>query len=199
MAKHSKRKRRQEPTAQEVRWIGADKYVGQEPRSTGNKCQKYGVKTGEYKTYLRGAMKNRASSPALSLFMTFILFFMTFMPAPQAQGGRAGGAAPPTGTGAIIGRVLEAATTSGVAGTVVTLSGAGGSITQRVRVDSSGRFLFRDLPVGEFTVIARKAGFVGGAAGQRSPDGPSRPVELAEGERLTDLTLRLWQAGVIAG
>ena len=143
---------------------------------------------------------NRASSPALSLFMSFILF-MTFMAAPQAQGGRgrAEGAAPPTGTGVIIGRVVEAATTSGVAGTVVTLSGAGGAITQRVRVDSSGRFLFRDLPVGEFTVIARKAGYVGGAAGQRSPNGPSRPVELAEGERLKDLTLRLWQAGVIAG
>ena len=137
---------------------------------------------------------NRASSPALSLFMSLILF-MTFMPAPQAQGR----AAPPTGTGVIIGRVVEAATTSGVAGTVVTLSGAGGTITQRVRVDSSGRFLFRDLPVGEFTVIARKAGYVGGAAGQRSPNGPSRPVELAEGERLSDLTLRLWQAGVIAG
>jgi carboxypeptidase family protein len=146
-------------------------------------------------------MTSRTSSLIPALFMSFILV-MTFMPAPQAQGGRgrAGGAAPPpTGTGVIIGRVVEAATTSGVAGTVVTLTGAGGAVTQRIRVDSSGRFLFRDLPVGEFTVIASKAGYVGGASGQRSPNGPSRPVELAEGERLSDLTLRLWQAGVIAG
>jgi Carboxypeptidase regulatory-like domain len=118
------------------------------------------------------------------------------------QGGRGregGGPVPATGTGVIIGRVVEGNTTSAVAGTVVTITGAGGGVNQRVRVDSSGRFLFRDLPVGEFSVVATKSGYVGGAAGQRSPNGPTRPVELAAGERVSDLTLRLWQAGVIAG
>lgn len=143
----------------------------------------------------------RGPSQLLSLFMVFILF-MAFVFAPQAQGGRGregGGPVPVTGTGVIIGRVVEGNTTSAVAGTVVTITGAGGGVNQRVRVDSSGRFLFRDLPVGEFSVVASKSGYVGGAAGQRSPNGPTRPLELAVGERVSDLTLRLWQAGAIAG
>jgi hypothetical protein len=134
--------------------------------------------------------------------MTFILFMTLLLAPQQPQGGRGregGGPVPVTGTGVIIGRVVEGNTTSAVAGTVVTITGAGGGVNQRVRVDSSGRFLFRDLPAGEFSVVATKSGYVGGAAGQRSPNGPTRPVELAAGERVSDLTLRLWQAGVIAG
>ena len=113
--------------------------------------------------------------------MIFILF-MTLLSAPQQpQGGRGregGGPVPVTGTGVIIGRVVEGNTTSAVAGTVVTITGAGGGVNQRVRVDASGRFLFRDLPVGEFSVVATKSGYVGGAAGQRRPTGRRVPWSL---------------------
>jgi protocatechuate 3,4-dioxygenase beta subunit len=114
--------------------------------------------------------------------------------------GRAGGASPParTGSSVIAGRVVESASTSAVPSAVVTITGAGAA-PQRVQVDASGRFLFRDLPNGEFNIVAAKPGYFGGQAGQRLPGGPSRPVALGDGERLTDLTLRLWKAGAIGG
>ena len=114
--------------------------------------------------------------------------------------GRAGGAppAPRTGSGVIVGRVVDSTSTSAVPGAIVTVTGAGAA-PQRVQVDASGRFLFRDLPNGEFSIVAAKPGYVGGLAGQRLPSGPSRPLVLGEGERVSDLTLRLWKTGAIGG
>ena len=113
--------------------------------------------------------------------------------------GRAGGPPEPrTGTAAIIGRVVEADSTSAIAGAIVTVSGAGAS-PQRVQVDAEGRFVFRGLPTGDFQVMAARAGYVGGLAGQRLPNGPARPVQLVDGERLADVTLRLWKGGAIGG
>ncbi|HYN06913.1 MAG TPA: carboxypeptidase-like regulatory domain-containing protein [Vicinamibacterales bacterium] len=118
---------------------------------------------------------------------------------PGGRGGRAGGAPETrTGTGIVIGRVVEGVTNAGVPGAVVTIAG-GGAPQQRVRVDPNGRFVLRDLPSGEFNIGASKPGYVGGSAGQRLPNGPSRPVELADGGRLGDLTLRLWKGGAIGG
>jgi hypothetical protein len=85
-----------------------------------------------------------------------------------------------------------------VPGAIVTISG-GGAAPRRVLVEDGGRFLFRDLPAGEFNLMAAKAGYVGGTVGQRSPGGPLRPLELVDGERLTNVTLRLWRAGAIGG
>jgi carboxypeptidase family protein len=114
--------------------------------------------------------------------------------------GRAGGAppAPRTGSGVIVGRVVDSTSTSAVPGAIVTITGAGAA-PQRAQVDASGRFLFRDLPTGEFNIVAAKPGYVGGLPGQRLPSGPSRPLALGEGERLMDLTLRLWKTGAIGG
>lgn len=113
--------------------------------------------------------------------------------------GRAGGPPEPrTGTGLVIGRVVDGGSGNTVPGAIVTISG-GGAAPRRVQVEDGGRFLFRDLPAGEFSLMAAKAGYVGGAVGQRSPGGPLRPLELLDGERLTNLTLRLWKAGAIGG
>lgn len=122
-------------------------------------------------------------------------------PSGQLPVGRGRAGEPPeprTGTAAIIGRVVEADSKSAVAGAIVTVSGAGAS-PQRVQVDAEGRFVFRGLPGGDFQVMAAKAGYVGGLAGQRLSNGPARPVQLTDGERLADLTLRLWKGGAIGG
>jgi hypothetical protein len=124
-------------------------------------------------------------------------------PAGQGVGGRGRGAgaaseAPRTGTGLIVGRVVDGTSTRPITGAVVDLMGAGVS-AQRVRVDADGRFLFRDLPSGELMLVASKPGYLGGASGQRIPNGPTRPVDLGEGEKTGAVTLRLWKYGVIAG
>jgi hypothetical protein len=69
----------------------------------------------------------------------------------------------------------------------------------RVVADGQGRFLFRDLPAGSFTLSSNKTGYLGGESGQRTPNGPGRPVELGDGERLGNVTLRLWPYGIVSG
>ncbi len=103
-----------------------------------------------------------------------------------------------TGTGLIVGRVVEGTSTQGVPGAVVNLSGAGAK-PQRVQSDDDGRFVFRDLPAGTLVLMAIKTGYIGGMSGQRIARGPNRPVELADGERLGDVTLRLWKPGAVSG
>jgi Carboxypeptidase regulatory-like domain len=125
-------------------------------------------------------------------------------PVPQGPGGpgvgpgAAVGGAPRTGTALMVGRVVEGTTNRTVSEAIVQLIGAGAQ-AQRVVTDADGYFVFRNLPSGEFTVQAVKAGFLLGSSGQRVPRGPSRPIEVSDGERLGNVTLRLWKYGVISG
>jgi hypothetical protein len=66
-------------------------------------------------------------------------------------------------------------------------------------VGRDGRFVFRELRPGTYALVASRNGFFGGGAGQRTPTGPQRPVELADGDRVTDVALRLWRYAAISG
>jgi hypothetical protein len=69
----------------------------------------------------------------------------------------------------------------------------------RVMADGEGRFFFTDLHPGEYWLNASKDGYSPGIYGQRLARGQNQLLSLAEGERLTDVTLRVWKHGVIAG
>jgi hypothetical protein len=69
----------------------------------------------------------------------------------------------------------------------------------RVMTDAEGRFFFTDLHPGEYWLNASKDGYSPGIYGQRRAWGQSQLLSLAEGERLTDVTLGMWKHGVIAG
>ena len=69
----------------------------------------------------------------------------------------------------------------------------------RVMADGDGRFFFMDLPAGEYFLSASKEGYAAGSYNQRRPSGPSGRVPLREGEKRTDITLRVWKYAVIAG
>jgi hypothetical protein len=69
----------------------------------------------------------------------------------------------------------------------------------RVMADSEGRFFFADLPAGEFYLQAQKDGYAPGEYGDRRAWGQSLLLSLDVGERLTDIKLRVWKYGVIAG
>jgi len=121
------------------------------------------------------------------------------------------------GTAFILGRVVEAGTTTPVSGSTVRLSGAalGAKDTSRfsngvdggpreVVTGAHGDFLFRDLPAGAYALSASAPGFVNGAFGLGRPSqlvatlDAVRTIDLSEGEKLTAVLVPLWRkAGII--
>ena len=100
--------------------------------------------------------------------------------------------------GLVAGLVVRAGSTEPIPGALVTLAARGVEVG-RVIVDSRGRFLFSGLADGAYTVTASRPGFAGGTAYQREPLAPGRPVEIRQGQRVTDLSLPLWKLGTIDG
>ncbi|HYN07064.1 MAG TPA: carboxypeptidase-like regulatory domain-containing protein [Vicinamibacterales bacterium] len=127
-----------------------------------------------------------------------------------------------TGTGLIVGRVIDAGTGRPVGGALVSIGGSAppapgrtvvmnapggqpvtfgpsGPSMPRLMTDSEGRFVFRNLPKGAFNLTAVKPGYVDGAYGRLRPNGASQSLELGEGERLNDLTIRVFRFATISG
>ena len=116
----------------------------------------------------------------------------------------AAGAPPGPRTGMIVGQVVNASTGDPMGEAIVTLTlpkyfAHLTAPNGRVMADGEGRFFFTDLPAGEYFLQAQKDGYAPGTYGQRRAWGQSVPLSLAEGERLADVTLRVWKHGVIAG
>jgi len=136
-----------------------------------------------------------------------IALFVAMLPLPivaSAQIIPADSAPPGPRTGMIIGQVVDAATGAPVAEAIVRLTlpkyfEDPTTPKGRVMADGEGRFFFTDLHPGEYFLQATKDGYAPGTYGQRRATGQSQLLSLAEGERLTDVTLRVWKHGVIAG
>ena len=115
----------------------------------------------------------------------------------------------PAGTAVLAGQVIDETTKQPLGGVVVTLSlvsppgRAGGPATNVRRAsavsNAEGRFVFRDVPAGKFIVTSTLAGYSAGALGQMRIAGPSRPVDVAGGARVTDLVVRMWRLSTISG
>jgi hypothetical protein len=121
-----------------------------------------------------------------------------------AQGVPSDAAPPGPRTGLIVGQVVEAGTGAPVAEAVVnmTMPKYANNPTApkgRVMADADGRFFFADLPPGEYYLQATKDGHAPGTYGQLRPSGQSLRLALGEGERLADVTLRVWKYAAIAG
>ncbi len=119
------------------------------------------------------------------------------------------------GSAIILGKVVEAGTTTGVSGAIVTLSGpalgaassmfsngtAGGP--RRVMTDAQGQFLFRDLPAGRYVLESTASGYVGGTYGQTPL--PKRALDLVRALEVTDadkpltVTMQMSRLGGISG
>ncbi len=120
--------------------------------------------------------------------------------------------AAPSGSGLLLGQVVDADTGRPVAGAVVTLGGgppvqiaqatAGGQPSPQPTslTNAQGHFLFRDLAKSTYTLSMQAPGYLNSSYGQRRPDGgPSRSVDLADGQRAIDVVIRAWRVGVITG
>jgi hypothetical protein len=128
--------------------------------------------------------------------------------------------APAARDGVITGQVVDATTGKPVSAVVVSMSGGpifvreyGSGVPSlavrsglvnstgvpRILTGADGRFLFRDLPMGSFTITATKGGYAEGASGRRRPGGDARPVVLADAQRTMDVVVRVWKNAVITG
>jgi hypothetical protein len=122
-----------------------------------------------------------------------------------------------SGTAVLLGRVIEAGSTTGVAGAAVQLTGpALGSDTatfedgtsggpRRIIANTNGQFVFRNLPAGSYSISTTAAGYVPGAYGQtrviqfaRGLD-LVRTLQIRDGDRLVEATLLMWRMGGISG
>lgn len=121
------------------------------------------------------------------------------------------------GTGLIVGTVVDGDSGAVISAAVVTLgvggansgpppgfaSAAGSQQTDaqpRVMTADDGRFVFRDLPMGSFTLAVTKPGYVPGAYGRRSVSSTgSQVIDLADGQRMTDARIPIWKFASITG
>lgn len=139
-------------------------------------------------------------------------------PGDQGRGRANVQTAPLVATSVLVGRVIDAATGEPVAGATVNLNGgpprsappqpsgvnAGRAATPptvppRVLTDGQGRFAFRQLVRGNYSLSAEKIGYTGGAYGRTRPNGPSRPLQLDDNESMPDLVIRIFKLTSISG
>jgi protocatechuate 3,4-dioxygenase beta subunit len=65
--------------------------------------------------------------------------------------------------------------------------------------DQDGRYEFRDLPAGRFSLSVSKSGFVPMQYGQSRPFEPGKPIELAEGQAIDKANVSLPRGSVLSG
>jgi hypothetical protein len=103
-----------------------------------------------------------------------------------------------TGTGKLRGRIVAGDTGSVVRRAQVRVSGPDiGSKT--ALTDAEGRYEFKDLPAGRFTLSASKSGFVTMQFGQNRPFEPGRPIELVDAQVMDKADMSLPRGSVLAG
>jgi protocatechuate 3,4-dioxygenase beta subunit len=103
-----------------------------------------------------------------------------------------------TGTGRITGRILSAETGAPIRRAQVRISGP--EIGSKAALsDAEGRYEFRDLPAGRFSLSASKSGYVGVQYGQSRPFESGRPIELADKQVLDKADISMPRGSVISG
>jgi len=105
----------------------------------------------------------------------------------------------PTGTAMIRGRVVAGDTGSPLRRAQVRLSSSevrGGRVAQ---TDGDGRYEFRELPAGRYTLQASKAGYVNLSYGQRRPFEQGKPIELLDAQVVDKADFALPRGSAITG
>jgi hypothetical protein len=103
-----------------------------------------------------------------------------------------------SGTGRIRGRVLASDGAGPIRRAQVRISGPDVA-PKAALTDAEGRFEFRELPAGRFTLQATKSGFVNVQYGQTRPFESGKPIELADKQSLDNADISMPRGSVIAG
>jgi hypothetical protein len=106
---------------------------------------------------------------------------------------------PKTGTAVVSGRVVDAITGRGLSRARIRLFGP---VTQGpILTGDDGTFQFDALPQGGYNLMAEKSSYSTARYPEqgRSVRSASRPLDVRAGERVEDLTIRMFRGGAIAG
>jgi hypothetical protein len=103
-----------------------------------------------------------------------------------------------TGTGRIRGRVLATDGGGPIRRAQVRISGTDVA-PKAALTDAEGRFEFRDLPAGRFTLLASKSGFVSVQYGQTRPFESGKPIELVDKGTLDNADISMPRGSAISG
>jgi protocatechuate 3,4-dioxygenase beta subunit len=116
---------------------------------------------------------------------------------PRDTSGRS---APATGTAVIRGVVTDADTGQPIRRATVMAGGRAQRVEPRATsTDDEGRFEFREMVAGEYSISVRKPGYASLGYGQRRWNEPSRPVTLRDGEVFDKANVALHRGGVVTG
>jgi hypothetical protein len=116
----------------------------------------------------------------------------------QSPFGPAGQRQFKTGTGRIRGRILGTDAPNPIRRAQVRITGP--DIAPKAALtDASGRFDFRELPAGRYTLQASKPGFVSVQYGQNRPFEQGKGIELADKQSIDNADIAMPRGGVISG
>lgn len=119
---------------------------------------------------------------------------------PAAQQAERDGRRVASGTAALAGMVLtDDRDPRPLRRARVTINNAERTVGRTAITDDTGTFTFDSLPPGRYTLTATKDASVTVVYGQRRLGRPGTPLVLAEGQRITDLTLRVPRGAVVTG
>src|SRR5215471_11719725 len=100
---------------------------------------------------------------------------------------------------AIEGIVLRAGTTQPIANAVVELGSGNKSQNLAAATGADGRFEFRNLAPGRYSLTVSRNGYVDSAYGQRGPNGKGSSLSVESGQTLKDIRLTMVATGAICG
>ena len=110
----------------------------------------------------------------------------------------------------VLGRVVDATTNRPISGAIVTLfgsaavplpsgSGRRASSSPHLMTNGDGQFVARGLRKGTLFVTVTKGGYLNATNAQQRPNGSAQPIQVGQGQRITDVEVRMWKHAVLTG
>ena len=135
---------------------------------------------------------------ACLLFLVSAAFTATA--AQQAPPTRDGVLTPTKGTATVSGVVMDDdSPAQPVRRAIVVLAGEGLRPSRGAITDDAGRFVFSDIPRGQFTITVSRASFITSMYGAKRAGRPGTAITVAEDATVKDLAVKLWRGAAVAG
>jgi protocatechuate 3,4-dioxygenase beta subunit len=105
----------------------------------------------------------------------------------------------PRGTSIMRGQIVAADSGSPIRRAQVRVTSPDAREGRVATTDQQGRFEFKELPAGRYTMTASKGGFVSLQYGQRRPSESGTPIELGDGQTMEKIAIALPRGSVLGG